>query len=513
METSYNILVFYLFLFFLGSCSSPGSDKEAIAKTNKIQIVNHRGANRLAPENTFASAKKAIECGAAYVEIDVRRSKDGVYYILHDPSLDRTTNGTGAISETLSSVIDTLDAGSWFGHGFAGEKVPRLENFLKWIKGKANVYLDVKDAELDELAGLVKKEKMEGNCFFWFSGNNTAKAFRQRFPGLALKINAHGVDVLDSIKDNFNPQIIECSVDDLTDEFIDACHEKNMKVMPWVPGNDLGSYRIALKKNVDMINLDNPDLFSSMQKNNGEVKGYKMIAHRGGVTEGKYCEYDPAAIQEAIDRGYYMLEIDIRQTKDGVLILNHDPDFSKFFGVHKKVKDMDWSDIEKFRSKDGGFRPMLLEELAQMCSGKIKFMLDLKEGNPSDEFYRKLGQVLEKYDLLSGAYFIDNDAKRFFWGKAKFNFRVHELPRIKDELSQGKDVACNYFLFDNGNRMNSEVVKWCQKNSVTVVPSVNDFHYRLENDMKGAKRDIVFLKECGVTEFQIDSQYDRWLRD
>jgi hypothetical protein len=60
--------------------------------------------------------------------------------------------------------------------------------------------------------------------------------------------------------------------------------------------------------------------------------------------------------------------------------------------------------------------------------------------------------------------------------------------------------------------MNSEIIKWCQQNSITVVPSVNVFHYKFENDMKGAKRDIGFLKECGVTEFQIDSQYDRWLR-
>ncbi len=65
-------------------------------KTEEILMVCHRGANRLAPENTYASAKKAIESNAAYVEVDVRRSKDGVYYNLHDWSLDRTTNGTGA---------------------------------------------------------------------------------------------------------------------------------------------------------------------------------------------------------------------------------------------------------------------------------------------------------------------------------------------------------------------------------------------------------------------------------
>ena len=108
-------------------CSSNNRNKQSSTdefgkEVKEVLIVCHRGANRLAPENTYASAKKAIEFNAAYVEVDVRRSKDGVYYNLHDRSLDRTTNGTGLVSETESKVIDTLDAGAWFGHEFAGER-------------------------------------------------------------------------------------------------------------------------------------------------------------------------------------------------------------------------------------------------------------------------------------------------------------------------------------------------------------------------------------------------------
>jgi glycerophosphoryl diester phosphodiesterase len=484
---------------------------EIAAGTNmKTVIVNHRGANRLAPENTYAAARKAIESGASYIEVDVRRSKDGVYYVLHDKTLDRTTNGTGLIAETESDVVDTLDAGSWFGLAYAGERVPRLREYLQWIKGKANVYFDVKDADLKELVAMVDSLGLKNNCFFWFSDWQRAKAFRKLYPDHALKINASSTAALDSVKTVYNPQIIECSVDNLSDEFIRACHSRGFKIMPWISGNDMEAYRIALEKKVDMINLDNPDIFSNMMKNNGTFKGYKLIAHRGGVTEGKYNEYDPKSIQEAIDRGYYMLEIDVRQTKDGVLILNHDPGFGKFFNTTKRVNEMTWDEIKQLRSDKGDFRPMSLEELARMCSGKIQFMLDLKEG-PSDEYYRKLEQILEKYQMLSGAYFIDYDARTYFRGKAKFNFRVSEAMQMKEKLDRGEDVACHYFLFDNANRLNSEVVKWCQQNSITVVPSVNTFHYQFENDRRGAQRDIEFLKECGVTEFQIDSQYDRWL--
>jgi len=77
-----------------------------------MEIVVHRGANDVAPENTMASAQACIDLGADYVEIDVWRSLDGVHYIMHDPKLDRTTNGRGLIALRTSRYIDRLDAGS-----------------------------------------------------------------------------------------------------------------------------------------------------------------------------------------------------------------------------------------------------------------------------------------------------------------------------------------------------------------------------------------------------------------
>nr|WP_323571654.1 glycerophosphodiester phosphodiesterase family protein [Rhizobium sp. 28DA2] len=76
------------------------------------KIVSHRGANHFAPENTFAAADLALQQGADYIELDVRESADGVLYVFHDETLDRTTNGTGPIGHMLSSEIDALDAGS-----------------------------------------------------------------------------------------------------------------------------------------------------------------------------------------------------------------------------------------------------------------------------------------------------------------------------------------------------------------------------------------------------------------
>ncbi|MGV8096100.1 MAG: glycerophosphodiester phosphodiesterase family protein [Mangrovibacterium sp.] len=493
-------------LVILFSCSVKNSEKDA----TQILIVNHRGANRLAPENTYASAQKAIESGAVYIEVDVRRSKDGVYYNIHDRTLDRTTNGSGLVSETSSAVIDTLDAGSWFAHEFAGEKVPRMFEYLQWIKGKAKVYFDMKDFDLKEFIPKIYDLGMENDCFFWFSDWNKTREFRELYPDLALKVNASDAGALDSLKTIYHPQIIECSVDDLSDHFIETCHKNGMKIMPWIAECDMEAFRMIMEKNVDMVNLNDPDIFSDMARNGGVFKNYKLIAHKGGIVEGKYGEYDPASIREAIDQGYYMLEVDVRPTKDGVLIVNHDNSFQRFFNDPRRASDLTWDEVKEIRAEKGNYRPLLFEELCQMCSGKVKLMIDVK-GTQPPEFYDKLGEIMEKYGLFAGSCFIDQKARKYFWGKTKFSIRPNEIDSLKAMLARREDIACHYFLFENGNRLASEAIKWCQQNCVTVVPTVNIWQYQNENYRRGAKRDIEFFKACGVTEFQIDSDFDDWL--
>ncbi|MDX9880845.1 MAG: glycerophosphodiester phosphodiesterase family protein [Prolixibacteraceae bacterium] len=515
-RNDYCFIVVFVLAISVMSCSSDESSKQihpdGISKNAvNIQLVSHRGANRLAPENTYASATKAIESGAAYVEVDVRRSQDGVYYNFHDHTLDRTTNGSGLFSETSSEVIDKLDAGAWFAHQFAGETVPRLFEYLKWIKGKAKIYFDMKDADMEGFVPKIYELGLENDCFFWFSDWQQTKKFRELYPKLALKVNASSAEALDSLKSMYNPQIIECTVDNLSDGFVRACHSKGMKVMPYVSGNDWEAYRMAMSHDIDLVNLDCPDVFANMAKNKGAYKGYKLIAHRGGIVEGKYNEFDPASIQAAIDQGYFMLEIDVQATKDGVLIVNHDPDFTRFFNDPRQVSEMGWEEVQKLRPTNGrAYRPLLFEEVAQMCSGKIRMMVDIKKDSPA-EFYHKLGGIMEKYDLLRDAYFIDVDARKYFWGKTKFSIRNDEINVLREKLAKGEDVACHYFFFEGGPALTAKTIRMCQKASITVVPTVNFAHYRGESAMRGARRDIEYLKACGVNEFQIDSDFDEWL--
>lgn len=129
-------------------------------------IVCHRGARFRAPENTIASGMAALAQGGHILELDIRQSRDGVPYVLHDATVDRTTDGMGAIADMSSQDIDALDAGAWFAAAFKGVQVPRLSAYLAKLKDRANgFYLDVKDADCAGLAHVLRDQEVIDRCF------------------------------------------------------------------------------------------------------------------------------------------------------------------------------------------------------------------------------------------------------------------------------------------------------------------------------------------------------------
>lgn len=96
----------------------------------KVLSIAHRGYSKIAPENTLAAFRRAIEQNPDYIECDIHRTKDGKIVVCHDPKVDRCTNGSGAIVEMTYDELRALDAGSWFGAEFAGEKLPSFDEYL-----------------------------------------------------------------------------------------------------------------------------------------------------------------------------------------------------------------------------------------------------------------------------------------------------------------------------------------------------------------------------------------------
>jgi len=107
--------------------------------------VAHRGASRHAPENTLAAFRMALEQGVPAVECDVRPTQDGHLVVIHDSTVDRTTNGLGVVSEMRLEALRRLDAGRWFAAEFAGERIPLLEEVLELVRGRALIQIEMKN--------------------------------------------------------------------------------------------------------------------------------------------------------------------------------------------------------------------------------------------------------------------------------------------------------------------------------------------------------------------------------
>jgi len=110
-----------------------------------VLVIAHRGASGHAPENTLAAFRKAVALGASFIETDLQLSRDAHFVALHDPNVNRTTNGRGSVHDMPLAELRQLDAGSWFGSEFSGERIPTLDEILQFSKKNDVVfYLELK---------------------------------------------------------------------------------------------------------------------------------------------------------------------------------------------------------------------------------------------------------------------------------------------------------------------------------------------------------------------------------
>ncbi|HST06453.1 MAG TPA: glycerophosphodiester phosphodiesterase family protein [Chloroflexia bacterium] len=136
-------------------------------------LIAHRGGSLEAPENTLASFRHAISVGARYVELDVQMSEDGVLVVIHDDTVDRTTNGTGPVRDYTYTELKKLDAGSHFAPEYSGETIPTLREVLELCAGAGvGVVIEIKSPHLypgmvEKTVALLAEMKAQGARDYW----------------------------------------------------------------------------------------------------------------------------------------------------------------------------------------------------------------------------------------------------------------------------------------------------------------------------------------------------------
>lgn len=265
-------------LLLAGLCSgalagAPSAHAPLPHLKHPIAVIAHRAGRGIMPENTLAAIRNAIRIGVDYVELDVRTTKDGRLVIMHDGSVDRTTNGSGAVRDLDFETIRGLDAGSKFSAKYASEKVPTLEEVLALIHNRVNFYLDHKSAPTDQVYAMVKKFGMEKQVIV-YNGTDGLKEWKKIAPK---------IPVMPSLPDEFRrpggiaeyekdlpAEVLDGNLVEWTKDLVDEAHAAGVKVYVdnLGPNDNPAGFRKAIEMGVDGIQTDYPDQLIKYLKDN-----------------------------------------------------------------------------------------------------------------------------------------------------------------------------------------------------------------------------------------------------
>ena len=254
----------------LSPFSQSFAEEPTVGERKQVSNVAHRGATAYAPENTIAAFDLAVDMKADYIEIDVQRSKDGELVLIHDTTVDRTTDGTGKVGDLTFKQLRSLDAGSWKGEQFTGEPIPTFEEVLDLYRGKVGILIELKAPELypgiegQVAAALIERnlDKPQNEKIIIQSFNfESIKKMDQLLPKVPIGVltsnradtTLEALQEFSTYSDWFNP-----SYGIVTEELVNQVHSLGMQIGSWtVRSQEAADFLFEM--GVDAIISDYPD--------------------------------------------------------------------------------------------------------------------------------------------------------------------------------------------------------------------------------------------------------------
>ncbi len=238
-------------------------------------IIGHRGASGHAPENTLAAFKKAVALGATFIETDLQLSRDARFVAIHDDTLDRTTNGQGKVHDQTLAALRRIDAGSWFGSEYAGERIPTLEEILEFSKKNDIVfYLELKPSGSwggeHALIGALRESGEVARVVVISFDPTILAGLRKIEPTLMTGVLYDGqlADPLKTAVDVGGRQLVARG-DLVTPAMIVEARKRDLQVVCWTV-NHPAHIRLLIAAGVDGIMSDYPDRLVAALKKDGE---------------------------------------------------------------------------------------------------------------------------------------------------------------------------------------------------------------------------------------------------
>jgi glycerophosphoryl diester phosphodiesterase len=265
----------------LSGCQTQQEEEATMESQDRIQIVGHRGAKGIAPENTLASFQAALDAGVDMIELDVHLSQDGELVVLHDPRLERTTDGSGLVGEFTLAELKQLDAAAQFeGDAATGvQRIPTLQEVYDLVGGQVEINVEIKTAEdgsrypgiEDKVLELVRRNGAEAYTVVSSFDFPTVQEVQAQEPELACyaivsteyfrEMGLKGKRAEDVVADLVDHGFGQVAVDKqyLSRDLMALLDEAGFVVGVWVL-NDVDEMGKFASMGVDRITTDRPDL-------------------------------------------------------------------------------------------------------------------------------------------------------------------------------------------------------------------------------------------------------------
>lgn len=259
----------------------PTTIEEFYDASARTRVIAHRGFSGAAPENTLAAIRAAIEVGAHMAEIDVTLTADDEIVVIHDKTLDRTTDGSGEIFKFTLAEIRELDAGSWFDPRFAGERVPTLDEVLAEVDGRILLNVEIKSEAVprgvvSEVAAALREREMVKQVVVSSFSPTALQEMHEAAPEIrtAVLYNTkfhQGQDAVDIVTD-LNASVFNIKRQRLTRKMHRRCREHDIPVGLYTV-NKPRRMRRLVNKGIDAIFTDHPDRLLEILNPGHSVEG------------------------------------------------------------------------------------------------------------------------------------------------------------------------------------------------------------------------------------------------
>lgn len=229
-------------------------------------IEAHRGDSACAPENTLAAFRRARDMRASWIELDVQQTRDKEIIVMHDPAVDRTTDGEGRVEELILADLKRLDAGAWFGDTFIGESVPTLAETADLVAGSATrLNVEVKAAgfepsEADRIVGVLRNAGILESCVISSFSTEALLAVRGVDASICLAMIGDGEEILTGALEHGFPWI-HAQFKTVDQGLVERAHAAGIKLNTWTMDDasqythyqDLGLQKLCTNRPAELL--------------------------------------------------------------------------------------------------------------------------------------------------------------------------------------------------------------------------------------------------------------------